>query len=213
MKRTVVPILLVLLLFGFSPAQDAVKEKPAQTRPLSVGIVVDNSGSYRTIFDRIINSTNKIIDAVQPGDEAFFVTFVNASKIVLRQEMTRNVGELRDASDGMFIEGGATAVLDAVVYASKYMAEQAASSDDRSRVLVLITDGDDRESAASIDEAVKAAKDAKVRVYVLGLHEEKFYTKAVDRLVRETGGAKFVPKFPKDTETAVSGLLTALRAK
>lgn len=196
---------------GQNPAQ---AEKPAAggaSQPLSIGIVVDNSGSYRSIFDRVVSSTNTIIDEVGPGDEGFFVTFVDSPKIVLRQEMTRDRQELRDASDNMFIQGGQTAVLDAVVFATKQFAEHADT--DRSRVLVLITDGDDRQSTATVDEAVKLAKEARVRVFVLGLYEEKFYSKVIDRLVKETGGAKFVPKIPRDVPAAVSGLLTAIRSK
>lgn len=214
--------LAALLLYFGAFAIFAAAQKPAAAEPqaagpsalpLSIGIVVDNSGSYRTIFDRVVSSTNSIIDDVKPDDEGFFVTFVDTKKIVLRQEMTRDKQELRDASDNMFIEGGQTAILDAVVFASKHVAEHAGSDAERSRVLVLITDGDDRQSSASIDEAIRLAKEAKVRIFVLGLFDEKFYAKAIDRLVKETGGAKFVPKFPKDTAAAVSGLLTAMRSK
>lgn len=208
--------LFFIFLLILATVEITAQNKPAEQQtsmPLSLGIVVDNSGSYRTIFDRVVSSTNSVIQDVRPGDEAFFVTFVNTPKIVLRQEMTREKQDLRDASDNMFIEGGPTAILDAVVFAAKYMAEHASPDNERARVLILITDGDERESGASIEEAVKIAKEAKIRIFVLGLHEEKFYTKVVDRLTRETGGAKFVPKFPKDTATAVSSLLTAIRAK
>lgn len=197
-------------------AQTTPPEQPsagAALPPLTVGIVVDNSGSYRTIFDRVLTSTNAIIDGVRPGDEGFLVTFVDSAKIVLRQEMTREKEELRDASDNMFIEGGQTAVLDAVVFAAKYLNQHAGPDVERTRVIVLVTDGDDRASAASIEEAIKAVKDAKARVFVLGLYEEKFYSKFVDRLVKETGGGKFVPKIPKETAAAVGSILTAIRSK
>jgi Ca-activated chloride channel family protein len=208
-------LLLLLLLFAVCvSAQNPMAEAPAAAGSppsLSIGIVVDNSGSYRTIFDRVVTSTNTIIQDVRPGDEAFFVTFVDTPKIVLRQEMTRDKQELRDASDNMFIEGGQTALIDAVVSAARYMAENAAKDSDR--VLILITDGDERGSSASVEEAVKTAKEAKVRIFVLGLYEEKFYAKVVDRLIKETGGAKFVPRIPKETAAAVTNVLAAIRSK
>lgn len=214
-KVLFISLIALLLAADLAAQTNNPVDKSGQTaaKSLSLGIVVDNSGSYRTIFDRVVNSTNTIIDDVRPGDEGFLVTFVNTPKIVLRQEMTGNKQDLRDASDNMFIEGGPTAILDAVVFASKYMAEQASPGAEHSRVLVLITDGDDRESAASVEVALKAAKDANVRIFVLGLHEEKFYTKVVDRLTKETGGGKFVPKIPKETASAVSSLLSAIRSK
>lgn len=210
-------ILFALLLSAACiAAQNPSAEAPAANAaspPLSIGIVVDNSGSYRLIFDRIVTSTNTIIEDVRQGDEGFLATFVDTPKIALRQEMTRDKQELKDASDNMFIQGGQTAVLDAVVFAAKYIAAHAGSDAERSRVIVLITDGDDRGSAASVDEAIKIAKEAQIRVFVLGLYDEKFYPKVVDRLVKETGGAKFVPKIPKETAAAVGSLLAAIRSK
>ena len=198
----------VLSISGQNPAAS-----PNPVRPLSIGIVVDNSGSYRTIFERVMTATNAVIQDLRPGDEAFLVTFVDTSKISLRQEMTSDGQELRDAAENMFIQGGSTSILDSVVFAAKYMGSQGSAEGDRSRVLVLITDGDERGSAASVEEAVKAARDAGLRIFILGLHEEKFYSKIADRLTRDTGGAKFVPKVPKESAAMVSSLLSAIRAK
>ncbi|NOT49074.1 MAG: VWA domain-containing protein [Acidobacteria bacterium] len=193
------------------PAEAA--SNPPLAASLSVGLVVDNSGSYRTIFERVITSTNAVIADARPGDEGFLVTFVDTPKIVLRQEMTSNKQELQDSAENMFVEGGPTAILDAVMFSAKYMAEQSKAEPDRSRVLILITDGDERESAASLDEVVKALKFANIRLFVLGLYEEKIYTKVIDRLCKDSGGAKFVPKTPKETTAAISSLLSAIRTK
>ncbi len=200
---------------GFA-AQKAAPEKPlaaASDAPLSIGIVVDNSGSYRSIFERVINSTNALIADIRTNDEAFLVTFVDTPKIVLRQEMTSDQQQLRDSAENMFIEGGATAILDAAMFSAKYLSEQAKAEPERSRVLILITDGDERESAANIDDVVKTLRAGNIRVFVLGLHEEKIYGKVIDRLIKDTGGAKFVPRTPKETAAAVTSLLSAIRAK
>lgn len=197
-------------------AQDTAPANPPSSSaatPVSFGLVVDNSGSYRTIFDRVVTSTNSIIADLKTGDEGFLVTFVDTPKIVLRQEMTENSQELRDSSDNMFIQGGPTAILDAVMFSAKYLTEQSKTDPGRSRALILITDGDERESGASIDDVVKTLKAGNIRVFVLGLYDEKMYSKVIDRLTKDTGGAKFVPKFPKDTAAAVSSLLSAVRTK
>ena len=127
--------------------------------------------------------------------------------------MTQNKQDLRDSAENMFIEGGPTAILDAVMFSAKYMVENSKAEPDRPKVLILITDGDERESGASIDDVLKTLKAANIRVFVLGLYEEKFYTKVIDRLTKETGGAKFVPKMPKETAANVSSLLSAIRSK
>jgi len=200
--------LLAMPLTGQSLSTDGSKVSNADA-PMTVGIVVDNSGSFRMILERVIKAATAIIDDLRPDDESFLLTFVDTAKIRLRQEMTRDKADLRDAAENMFVEGGPTAILDAIVYASKYSGKNA--SDGHTKILVLITDGDDRENAASVEDAVKTAKAAGIRIFVLGLHEEKFYSKTVDRLIRETGGAKFVPKAPKEAPAAVADLLAAIR--
>jgi Ca-activated chloride channel homolog len=203
----------VLFLAASVPAQDLPQPaEPATLGPrLSVGIVVDNSGSYRLFLDRVVNSTVSIIGGLGAGDEGFLVTFVDAPKIVLRQEMTTKADELKDAAENMFIEGGQTSILDSVVFAARYMTENAAAGS--SRVIVLVTDGDERSSSATVDEAVKAAKDAKAKVMVLGLYDEKFYPKVIDKLVRETGGEKFPARTAKEASSAVAALIARLGAK
>ena len=214
MKRLAAIYILLAALSAIAEGQAAPAEagKPAAA-PVSVGIVVDNSGSFRAILDRVMNAALLVIDDLRPDDEGFLVTFVDSAKINLRQEMTHEKRDLRDAAENMFVEGGPTAILDAVVFATKYLAKNASAGEGRSKVLILITDGDDRENAATLNEVVKAAKGAGVRVFVLGLYDEKFYSKVVDRLTRETGGTKFVPKSPKDTQEAVENLLAAMRNK
>ena len=212
----VILVSILVLSAGGLFAQVSTVDAPAAqsgSGHLSVGIVVDNSGSYRMIFDRVVTSTNAIIQDVRPGDEGFLLTFVDATKIVLRQEMTRDKQDLTDAADNMFVEGGQTAVLDAVAHAAKYLIQHGSGDADRSRVLILITDGDDRGSTSSVEDAIKIAREGKVRIFVLGLYEEKFYSKVVDRLVKETGGAKFVPRTPKETAAAVANILAAIRSK
>ncbi len=208
-----VAIIFLSAAASFSQRQPAEVATGSQPVPLTIGVVVDNSGSLRMIFDRVVNNANSVIDDMRPADEGFLVTFVDTPKIALRQEMTAERAMLKDAVENMFVEGGQTALLDAVVFASKYMAEQAKPGPGRDRILIMITDGDERVSSATIDEAVLVAKAAKVRIFVLGLYDEKFYSKTVDRLIRDTGGAKFVPKVPSDTATAVAGLLAAIRSK
>ncbi|HMQ03401.1 MAG TPA: VWA domain-containing protein [Pyrinomonadaceae bacterium] len=182
-------------------------------KSVTIGIVVDNSGSYRPILERVIASVNTIIDDLKEGDEAFLVTFVDTPKISLRQEMTSDKVELKDAVENMYVEGGSKSLLDAVMFAARYLSEQGNSGSEVSRALILISDGDERQSDSSVDKVVSALKDAKIRLFVLGLHDERFHTKVVDRLTKDTGGAKFVPKIPRDAPAAVASMLASIRER
>ena len=179
--------------------------------PVSYGLVVDNSGSFRALLDKVIGVVSGIIDENRPGDEAFLVTFVDAPKIKLRQEMTENKGDLRDAAENMFIEGGPTAILDAVKFSADELVRSSRKEPERSRALVLVTDGDERGSGASVEDVVKLLKNEKIRVFVVAMAEEKVYTKVLDRLARETGGAKYSPKTKNEIATAYKSLSEAIR--
>lgn len=211
--------ILAVLYFAFAAMAIGQKQAPAGPEasaapiPVSYGLVIDNSGSYRTLLEKIINLVSGIVGENRPGDEAFLVTFVDTPKIVLRQELTESKDELRDSIENMFVEGGLTAMLDAVKYSSDHLSQNAKSGSGRSRVLVLVTDGDERQSAAHIDEVLKALKAANIRVFVIAIAEEKVYTKVIDRLWKETGGVKYTPKTRDEIAAAIKSLSAAIRMK
>src|SRR5687768_6348485 len=157
--------------------------------PVSYGFVVDNSGSLRQFLERITTLVSDIAEENVPEDEAFLVSFVSTDKIVLRQEFTNQRSELHDAAQNMFIEGGHTAILDALKSSVDYLSQNVRSDVGRSRALVLITDGEDRASGSKIEDVIKLLKDRNVRVFVIAIAPEKVYLKIPERLARETGGS------------------------
>ena len=202
----VIALILAAVIAANAQAADAPK---AEAAPLSIGLLVDNSGSYRLLLDRVINVVADIIDQKGGEDEMFLVTFVDSSKIVLRQDFTHVKSELHDAAENMFIEGGQTAILDALKFSAKQF-ENARS--DRPRVLLLISDGDERNSAARIEDVIKVLKDAKIRVFAIGLADESLNAKFLERITRDTGGAKFIPKTRAETAEVVKQVWPAIRA-
>lgn len=205
-------LIAFISIVGIPLTAQTAEPVPAASGPVSVGLLIDNSGSYRSIFERVMESASTFVDELKDGDQAFVITFVDTPKIMLRQEITDRKADLRDAVDNMFIEGGPTSLIDGVVFAARYFDEHTKTAVERPRVLVIITDGDERGSSSSIEEAVTAVKNSGIRVIVLGLYDEKFYPKIVDRLIKETNGAKFVPKYPKDTQAAVESVIRAIRS-
>lgn len=215
--RIVTTILFVL--FVFSNALFAQKE-PAKTIdaaeqpvPVSYGLVVDNSGSYRQLLEKVIQLVGDIVEENKAEDEAFLVTFVDTAKVVLRQDFTFQKSDLHDAAGNMYIEGGYTAILDAVNFSAKHLVENARSEPGRARVLILVTDGDERLSAGKIDDVIKTLREANIRVFVVGIADGKLYTKIIDRLIKETGGAKYFPRTRAEISTMVKELAAAIRRK
>ncbi len=210
-----VGLLLGLVLCSSAGAQDTttdVKKAPDKL-PVSYGLVVDNSGSFRLLLDRVITVVSEVVEGNQGEDEAFLVTFVDTPKIVLRQEFTFRKAELHDAAENMFIEGGQTAILDAVRSSAEYLAKNARTDGDRSRALVLVTDGDDRESGSKIDDVLKFLKEHNIRVYVIAMADGKVSPKILNRLTKETGGVMLTPKDKAELKAVANGVSLAMRTK
>jgi VWFA-related protein len=213
MKRSLTAGFMLTLVFCLAAsAQEPAVQKVEKT-PVSYGLVIDNSGSLRTMLDKVIGVVTEIVDGNGAGDEAFLVTFVDTPKIVLRQEFTDSKAELHDAIQNMFVEGGQTAILDAVKISAEYLARSARTDAGRARALVLVTDGEDRESGSKIEDVIKLLKEQNIRVFVVAISDGKIFTKLIDRLTKETGGAKFSPKTRTDLTDAAAQLSAAIRTK
>lgn len=217
MNRSIA-IVLTLMIALCSSASGQDKAAPPQNAPVvkipvSYGLIVDNSGSFRPLLDRVTTLASDIVEENAAEDEAFLVSFVSTDKIVLRQEFTNRKSELHDAAQNMFIEGGHTAILDAVKSSAEYLAKSSRTDTGRSRALVLITDGEDRASQTKIEDLLKLLKEENIRVFVIAIAAEKVFTKIPERLARETGGSMLMPKTKAELATAAKEVSVAIRTK
>jgi Ca-activated chloride channel family protein len=195
-------------------AQASAQETPAAVTgeiSLSTGILVDCSGSQRLLLERIVATVKQLADTGQPGDETFVVKFVSTDKITLVQDFTRDKHDVIDAADQLYIEGGQTAIVDAVNFSAKYFSESKLAGEPR-RTLILITDGDERESVSQIEATIRYLKENKVRVFSIGIAEGRVVTKLLDKLARETGGKVFLPRTSAEISAAIAEIYSSLRA-
>lgn len=217
MNRSGAVLLLAILLLCAQVAaqQKAGEASPASSgrRPVSYGLVVDNSGSFRLLLDRVINLASEIIETNELSDEAFLVTFASTEKIVLRQELTDRKADLEDAVQNMFIEGGQTAIIDAVKSAADYLVQNSRDEPGRARAIVLVTDGEDRASRTRLEDLIKDLKAGGVRVIVIAISSEKVFSKIPERLAKETGGIMLMPRTKAELAAAVRDVTAALRSK
>lgn len=182
--------------------------------PIQYGLVIDNSGSLRSQIDQVINAGKTIINSNKTGDETFVVRFVDSTKIELKQDFTADQNMLTDALDDMYVEGGATAVIDAVYLSAERAAEYKKGNDlndRRRRALILVTDGEDRNSQYKQDQLFARLREEDVQIFVIGFvneleSERGFIRKSkrdkavelLDRLAKETGGRAFYPTSLKE---------------
>lgn len=161
--------------------------------PVSIGILVDNSGSMREKRQKVSTAVLNLIKASNPGDEVFIVNFNDEP--YLDQDFTSNLGAMHEALDRLDSRGG-TALYDAVIASSDHLAK-AAKRD--KKVLLVVTDGEDNESRDSLEEAIRAVQDENgptiYSIGILGTEGKQHRAKrALEALSLQTGGVAFFPK-------------------
>jgi Ca-activated chloride channel homolog len=176
--------------------------------PISYGLAVDTSASLRTQIQSVIDAAKTIINANKPGDETFLVRFISSDKIQTEQDFTDKKELLIDALDNLYVEGGQTAVIDAVYLSAEHVAgyQKGDESDRRRRALIVITDGEDRNSFYKQEQLFARLREEDVQIFVIGFineldKESGFIRKSprdkavslINKLASETGGRAFFP--------------------
>src|ERR1051326_8541728 len=132
--------------------------------PVSIGIVVDNSGSMRTKRAAVTKAVLNLIQASNPQDEVFVVNFNDDH--YLDQDFTNKIAPLHEALDRVDSRGG-TALYDAVIASADHLAKGAKKE---KKVLLVVTDGVDNESRESLESAIRSVQnDAGPTIYTIGI--------------------------------------------
>ena len=186
---------------NFQVFEDGVRQRIISFQhtdlPVSIALVVDNSGSMSRKRPSVNKSTLDLIQASNPQDEAFVVNF--SDEAFLDQDFTSNVDLLR-AGLGHFEPRGATALYDAVAASADKLASGAQHP---KQVLILITDGEDNASTLSLEQTIRRVQQLSGPViYSIGLlfgddvsrAEVRAGRRALEMLSTETGGMAFFPK-------------------
>ena len=186
---------------NFEVLEDGVKQSLISFQhtdlPVSIALVVDNSGSMSRKRPAVNKSALDLIQASNPEDEAFVVNF--SDEAFIDQEFTSDVNKLRDGLGHIESRGG-TALYDAVVASADKLAADAKRP---KQVLILITDGEDNASTLNLEQTIRRVQQLSgPTIYSIGLlfgdemsHAEvRHARRALEMLSTETGGMAFFPK-------------------
>jgi len=79
-----------------------------------------------------------------------------------------------DGLDSLYVEGGQTAIIDAVYLSAEHVSEYKKGGDDdrRRRALIVITDGEDRNSFYKQEKLFSRLREEDVQIYVIGFVNE-----------------------------------------
>ena len=160
--------------------------------PVSLGLVIDNSGSMRSLRAKVEKAALAFVRASNSLDDVFVLNF--ADKAHVDVPLTSDVRVL-EAGIARVDSIGGTAMRDAVLLAEGYLRQHA--SHDR-RVLLVITDGNDNASSASIDQLRKTVEQSATAVFAVGLFRDdspsaEHGREELDHLTELTGGMAYYP--------------------
>ncbi len=178
--------------------------------PTINALLVDNSRSLRSQLSKVIDAGKIIIDTNRQNDESAVIRFVSKDKIEVLQDFTRSKNLLNNALDNLFVEGGQTAIIDAIYMAAekveKYQNSQN-KEDVKLRSLIVVSDGDDRSSSYLEKDLFDLLRKSNVQIYTIGFtnnlsteptekngkSRQENARSFLTRLAQETGGKVYFP--------------------
>jgi len=168
--------------------------------PVSMGIIVDNSGSMTSKRSRVAAAALEMVKQSNPDDEVFIVNFNDDAHF--DQPLTNDVKKLEAGLAKMEARGG-TAMRDALSKSINYVKRNGKKD---KKVLVVITDGNDNSSDITLEQVLRQAQSSDVLIYAIGLLNEeeagqaRAAKKALKSLVDASGGLDYYPKSTSDVQ-------------
>jgi len=162
--------------------------------PVSLGLIIDNSGSMREKRTGVESSALALVKDSNPQDEVFIINFND--EVYLDTDFTSDVQKMEQGLTKIDSRGG-TAMRDAIRLSVEHL-KKGAKRD--KKVILVVTDGNDNASVVSLETLTRLAQQDDVQIYAIGLlsdedrREAKKAKRALDLLVESTGGQVFYPK-------------------
>jgi Ca-activated chloride channel family protein len=184
--------------------------------PLRVGIVIDASTSIRTRFQFEQQSAVEFLLQIlkAKSDSAFVMGFDVTPNVTA--DWTNNIDAL-EAGINRLRPGGGTAMFDAVYTACKTkLLDVSRGQEPVRRAMILISDGDDNQSRAHLDEAIKMCQRAETIVYAISTNwtpSRGHGDQVLTQLAQDTGGQVFFPPSVEEMTTSFKNIEEELRSQ
>jgi Ca-activated chloride channel family protein len=187
--------------------------------PVTLGIVIDTSGSMRNKIDNVNRAALAFIKASNPQDEVFLIGFND--QVELLEDYTSDIEAITDSLDNIIVAGG-TALYDAIHLA----VEKAHKGIKPKKAIIVITDGEDRDSYYKLEEMTAKVQESDVQVYSVGflnaIPEKGLFGRwsksvpekahdALQLISEDTGARAFFPQKVSEINQIVSEVAYELR--
>ena len=162
--------------------------------PVTVGLVVDNSGSMKSKRTDVIAAALAFARSSNSQDQMFVVNFNENVSFGLPSNMafTDQVSELQVALSRVAADGE-TALYDAIAVALEHLKKGGRDK----KVLIIVSDGGDNASKHKLSEITVLAGQSGAIIYTIGIFDDQDPDRnpgVLKRLAKETGGESFLPE-------------------
>ena len=205
---------------AFTVYEDGIQQTIASFRhedlPVSLGLLIDSSGSMYDKRAAVDKASLDFVKLSNPDDEEFLVDF--SWEAFIDQDFTNNIDKLQQGL-GFIKSSGGTAIYDALVASADYLAKNAKHP---KQVLLVVTDGEDNASSATLEQTIRRIQDLDGPViYCVGLlfgedtdkRESRHARRVLETLAEQTGGAAYFPKSLKDVDAIAAEVAQDIRTQ
>ncbi len=184
--------------------------------PVSIGLLIDSSGSMYDKRQAVDKASLDLVKLSNPQDEEFLVDF--SSEAFIDQDFTSSIDKLQQGLSYIKSSGG-TAAYDALVASADYLTKNAKNP---KQVLIIITDGEDNASSATLEQAIRRIQDLDGPiVYCVGLlfgedtdkRESRHARRVLESIAEQTGGTAYFPKSLKEVDSIAAEVAADIRTQ
>jgi VWFA-related protein len=188
-----------------------IKDFSHEDVPVTVGLVVDNSGSMGPKRADVIAAALSFARSSNPQDQMFVVNFNEHVSFGLPAEIpfTDRRDQLQLALSAIRTIGE-TALYDAIATALDHLKQGKCDK----KVLIVISDGGDNASKHNLAQVIEMAKTSDAIIYAIGIFDEQDGDQnpgVLKRFAKETGGEAFFPESSKDIASICAGIARDIR--
>jgi VWFA-related protein len=167
----------------------------AEDTPVTVGLVVDASSSMRRKLGAVIAASARFASLSNPDDELFTLRFNDDVRDAVPDHRFLLAADrlALEAALGTMVPEGRTALYDALIAGLEHLDEGTRAR----KVLIVMSDGGDNASSATLDEVLARARRSNATIYTIGLFDNDdpdANPRVLKALAAATGGERFMPR-------------------
>lgn len=184
--------------------------------PVSIGLLIDSSGSMYDKRPAVNKASLDFVKLSNPQDEEFLVDF--SWQPYIDTDFTNDLAKLQEGLSYVKSSGG-TALYDALVASADYLAKNAKHP---KQVLLVVTDGEDNASNATLEQTIRRIQDLDGPViYCVGLlfgqdidkREARHARSVLEALSEQTGGVAYFPRSVNDVDAIAAQVAEDIRTQ